>query len=84
MGSARPIRPAMAAHKPVEWVQAIINKFDEQVRYAFALGKRVYCHQCISHSCVCCRGEKVFSSDKLARASEQCLPDFSKMGDDEE
>ncbi|CDQ92840.1 unnamed protein product [Oncorhynchus mykiss] len=21
----------MAAHKPVEWVQAVINRFDEQV-----------------------------------------------------
>lgn len=24
--------PAMAAHKPVEWVQAVINRFDDQVR----------------------------------------------------
>lgn len=22
----------MAAHKPVEWVQAVINRFDEQVK----------------------------------------------------
>lgn len=26
------IRLSMAAHKPVEWVQAIINRFDEQVK----------------------------------------------------
>lgn len=25
---------AMAAHKPAEWVQAVINRFDEQVRRA--------------------------------------------------
>lgn len=23
----------MAAHKPVEWVQAVITRFDEQVRW---------------------------------------------------
>lgn len=28
------LRPAMAAHKPVEWVQAVITRFDEQVRVA--------------------------------------------------
>lgn len=28
------LRPAMAAHKPVEWVQAVITRFDEQVRWA--------------------------------------------------
>lgn len=27
------LRPAMAAHKPVEWVQAVITRFDEQVRW---------------------------------------------------
>lgn len=26
------IRLTMAAHKPVEWVQAVINRFDEQVK----------------------------------------------------
>ncbi|GLD53013.1 neurofibromin isoform X1, partial [Lates japonicus] len=25
------LRPAMAAHKPVEWVQAVITRFDEQL-----------------------------------------------------
>lgn len=30
-------RPAMAAHKPVEWVQAVITRFDEQVRWVDSL-----------------------------------------------
>lgn len=29
----RPPSRAMAAHKPVEWVQAVITRFDEQVRW---------------------------------------------------
>ena len=32
--ASRFLRPAMAAHKPVEWVQAVITRFDEQVRWA--------------------------------------------------
>lgn len=31
--SRRPLCAAMAAHKPVEWVQAVITRFDEQVRW---------------------------------------------------
>eukprot|EP00064_Thunnus_orientalis_P004302 superscaffoldBa00000388_g4313 len=29
--ASRFLRPAMAAHKPVEWVQAVITRFDEQL-----------------------------------------------------
>lgn len=32
------IRLSMAAHKPVEWVQAIINRFDEQVKKTLVAG----------------------------------------------
>lgn len=33
-----PPAPAMAAHKPMEWVQAVITRFDEQVSGADSVG----------------------------------------------
>lgn len=59
------IRLSMAAHKPVEWVQAIINRFDEQVkktsvgRFDISRPKKRACERCkCTHTrCLCGRCE---------------------------
>lgn len=59
------IRLSMAAHKPVEWVQAIINRFDEQVkktsvgRFDISRPKKRACKRCkCTHTrCLCGRCE---------------------------
>lgn len=41
----------MAAQKPVEWVQAVITRFDEQVRAPLNLSERLVCTDAQLSSC---------------------------------